>query len=59
MASNGPDGRTWRNYFPEGDLWVFGYGYVKDGLCWNKANLTQEFDLEASATLWYPGPVPA
>lgn len=26
MASNGPDGRTWRNYFPEGDLWVFGYG---------------------------------
>ncbi|KAL2865813.1 gamma-glutamylcyclotransferase [Aspergillus lucknowensis] len=21
-----PDGRTWRQYFPEGDLWVFGYG---------------------------------
>ncbi|PYH79734.1 ChaC-domain-containing protein [Aspergillus uvarum CBS 121591] len=20
------DGRTWRNYFPKGDLWVFGYG---------------------------------
>ncbi|KAF4210592.1 hypothetical protein CNMCM8980_003856 [Aspergillus fumigatiaffinis] len=21
-----PAGRTWRNYFPDGDLWVFGYG---------------------------------
>ncbi|KAE8415747.1 ChaC-domain-containing protein [Aspergillus pseudocaelatus] len=21
-----PDGRTWRSYFPDGDLWVFGYG---------------------------------
>ncbi|PLB38392.1 gamma-glutamylcyclotransferase [Aspergillus candidus] len=21
-----PDGRTWRNHFPAGDLWVFGYG---------------------------------
>ncbi|KAE8144531.1 ChaC-domain-containing protein [Aspergillus avenaceus] len=21
-----PDGRTWRSYFPQGDLWVFGYG---------------------------------
>lgn len=20
------EGRTWRNYFPNGDLWVFGYG---------------------------------
>ncbi|KAE8349958.1 ChaC-domain-containing protein [Aspergillus coremiiformis] len=20
------NGRTWRNYFPDGDLWVFGYG---------------------------------
>ncbi|KKK19189.1 hypothetical protein ARAM_003194 [Aspergillus rambellii] len=20
------NGRTWRNYFPQGDLWVFGYG---------------------------------
>ncbi|KAL4897710.1 ChaC-domain-containing protein [Aspergillus ambiguus] len=26
MPSTGPDGRTWRNYFPDGDLWVFGYG---------------------------------
>ena len=23
------NGRTWRNHFPDGDLWVFGYGYVK------------------------------
>ncbi|KAJ5820160.1 hypothetical protein N7474_005751 [Penicillium riverlandense] len=21
-----PEGRTWRNHFPKGDLWVFGYG---------------------------------
>ncbi|KAJ5210730.1 ChaC-like protein [Penicillium cf. griseofulvum] len=21
-----PDGRTWKNHFPKGDLWVFGYG---------------------------------
>lgn len=21
-----PGGRTWRNHFPKGDLWVFGYG---------------------------------
>ncbi|KAL3492531.1 ChaC-like protein-domain-containing protein [Aspergillus germanicus] len=21
-----PNGRTWRQYFPKGDLWVFGYG---------------------------------
>ncbi|KAL4796969.1 ChaC-like protein-domain-containing protein [Aspergillus venezuelensis] len=21
-----PEGRTWRQYFPKGDLWVFGYG---------------------------------
>lgn len=20
--------RTWRDHFPDGDLWVFGYGYV-------------------------------
>lgn len=20
--------QTWRNHFPEGDLWVFGYGFV-------------------------------
>ncbi|PLB52712.1 ChaC-domain-containing protein [Aspergillus steynii IBT 23096] len=29
VPSNGShqaDGRTWRNYFPDGDLWVFGYG---------------------------------
>ena len=23
-----PDGRRWKNYFPDGDLWVFGYGYI-------------------------------
>lgn len=22
------DGRTWKEHFPEGDLWVFGYGQV-------------------------------
>jgi hypothetical protein len=23
-----PGGRTWKSHFPNGDLWVFGYGYV-------------------------------
>ncbi|KAL4960743.1 gamma-glutamylcyclotransferase [Aspergillus stella-maris] len=24
--TSAPEGRTWRQYFPKGDLWVFGYG---------------------------------
>lgn len=26
------DGRTWMEHFPEGDLWVFGYGYIINGI---------------------------
>lgn len=40
--SHHTDGRTWRNYFPDGDLWVFGYGYVTfDWSSWRRISFVE------------------
>lgn len=56
-AQEPTDGRTWRQYFPKGDLWVFGYGWVWHlilNLDVRWVNLSmKEFDMEASASLRY------
>lgn len=45
------DGRTWKEHFPEGDLWVFGYGFVVDMTFTARIELTTFRSL-----IWKPPP---
>ena len=63
QASAPPPGPSpsWKSHFPEGDLWVFGYGYVTSQKVFYfilVPKFSQEFDMETSTALWYSAPPP-